>query len=444
MQTHSIAAVAASRLCCSCGACAWACPQNAITYVETVGGYLLPKLDPGVCTECGICLSICPGAGLLPAVAARLPADPFAGIACQAYVGRAIDERLYANSQSGGIVSALLAHALDSGTIGGVIAAVMVEGTPPRTVARLVKNASALHDTQKSKYCPVPLLSILSEVEKQDRPVAFVGVGCQLHGLHNLCEQLPRLKGKIAFTIGLICDRTMTYAATDYLLKRTHTSAKDSKLLHFRDKACGGYPGSVHVVCSGGVSVCLPPSARMAIKDHFTPARCRLCFDKMNVLADITAGDPWGISGVDRIGGESLAVIRTDLGRHLFHSALDRRAVTARPIDYQQALLGQGIEHKRIDWRGYVDAWSELAFPLPSFCDQIRPYSCPLPEETDLYRRHLLQAVSLDHYPSRDALLAAVQRTLFSRKLKRIVASTIRAMKRMIERIAGRIHRGVH
>lgn len=38
MGKSSVADIAESTLCCSCGACAWACPEKAISYVETMGG----------------------------------------------------------------------------------------------------------------------------------------------------------------------------------------------------------------------------------------------------------------------------------------------------------------------------------------------------------------------------------------------------------------------
>ena len=116
-------------------------------------------------------------AGLAPALVSRLPCDPFSGTALQTYVGKATDGDLYANSQSGGIVSALLSHALQAGKIGGAVTTVMVAGNPPRAKAMLAKSFEEIRQAQKSKYCPVPLLSIMGEIEEFEKPVAVVGVG---------------------------------------------------------------------------------------------------------------------------------------------------------------------------------------------------------------------------------------------------------------------------
>ena len=389
----------------------------------------------------------------MPAVMNRLPRDPLTGDVLCAYVGRASDDALYRNSQSGGIVSALLSDALKSGEIAAAVTTVMVEGNPPRAVARLARQEDEIQQAQKSKYCPVPLLGVLGEVEKSDGPVALVGVSCQIHGLCNILASFPELKKKIRFTLGLVCDRIMTYGAIDYLVKKTDLSLENCKMLHFRDKTCGGYPGSVRVLCSDGRSVGLPASIRVNIKDWFTPARCRLCFDKMNVLADIVIGDPHGITEVDRVGGESIVVVRTEVGRRKFRSALSNGALTVREIDYQQVLTGQKIDKKRIEWRGYIDAWSKLGYPLPNFCKHVLPHSTQKRGRGDLtcppcvgqvnYRHQLRHALMLDGYPSRSALVAAAERKLFVQKIKRRVTLPWRVMKYIFARITKTLAQGV-
>jgi coenzyme F420 hydrogenase subunit beta len=385
---------------------------------------------------------VCPGSGFVSTLDDHLLQDPFTGIALQTYVGKATNKDIYANSQSGGIVSALLAHALKSGEIAGVVTVVMVAGNPPRPAAKLIHAPEELWNAQKSKYCPVPLLSILSEVEKQEHQIAFVGVGCQVHGLNNLCERFQSLKDKISFTIGLICDRTMTYGAIDYLLKRANVPSEDSKILHFRDKACGGYPGNVNVICSSGISMSLPSSIRKDIKDFFTPAYCRICFDKMNVLSDITVGDPWGISGVDKVHGESIAVIRTESGRCVFQGALNAGAIAAREIDYRDVLRGQGIEKKRVDWHGYCEAWNQSGRTLPSCHEQIRKHSGPQKQKKS-YKKQLRHAFSLDQYSSREALVAAAETKLLFQKVRKKTAFPLRAMKWMLKRISNNVVKGV-
>jgi len=72
VKKNRVSDIAEYKLCCSCGECAAACPEKAVSYIETVGGYLLPRIDLAACTECAVCTSVCPGAGLVPALANHL------------------------------------------------------------------------------------------------------------------------------------------------------------------------------------------------------------------------------------------------------------------------------------------------------------------------------------------------------------------------------------
>ena len=75
LNTSTVTGVAENYLCCSCGACGSVCPENAIVFEETPGGYYFPVIDVELCTECGKCLRSCAGITL----AADLPDDPFSG-----------------------------------------------------------------------------------------------------------------------------------------------------------------------------------------------------------------------------------------------------------------------------------------------------------------------------------------------------------------------------
>ncbi len=430
----SVAWVAARKLCCSCGACEWICPEKAVALVETTGGYLLPTVDLSACTECGKCLSVCPGVGFAAGLADRLPEDPFAGACLQAFVGKATDPELYANSQSGGVVAALLAFALEKDDLcGGAITATMEHGRPPRPREALARSREDVLQSQKSKYSPVPLLKLLAEVELARKPVAIVGLPCHVHGLHNVLEGKPSLADRTGLVIGLFCDRVMTCAAIDHLVAEAGFAMDEDLLLHFRDKTCRGYPGDVRVF-SNSRSVSLPPERRMRIKDYFTPARCRLCFDKWNVFADIAVGDPRGIAGVDNQGGESAVVLRTQEGARFFEEAMKAGYVTARPISYEDILSGQAIETKRLEWSGYVNAWRELGLPLPNYCDRI-PSSAPV--RPGAYRKRLSHSLALDAHLTREAMLASARRALGAEALLRMLALPVRIALRIVRGTIG-------
>jgi coenzyme F420 hydrogenase subunit beta len=374
---------------------------------------------------------VCPGRHFGETLMANLPEDPFAGCALETFVGKAADKQLFDNSQSGGIVSALLVHALETGRITGAVTVTMQPGSPPRPVMRLAKNRQEIFQAQKSKYCPVPVLGFLKDLKSHDGPVAVVGTSCQIHGLKNVLDKLPKLQNQIAFNIGLVCDRVLTYAALDYLVNKASTTDKDHlRILHFRDKAVSGYPGDVHVFSDNGNSIVMPAKTRMQIKDYFTPARCRLCFDKMNVFADITVGDPHGLEDVDRKLGESMLVLRTEFGREIVQTARADSAINIRPVGYDQVLKGQGISQKKEQWSGYALAWEKSGRELPSFYEQVKDHARAVSSGTQ-YQKDLEYSLALDDFASREELIRFVDKAVRKKQMVDGLISPLRLAKRI-------------
>ena len=46
--------------CCGCGACASACPKDAIAMEPDEEGFLYPVVDESRCVNCGRCVRLCP------------------------------------------------------------------------------------------------------------------------------------------------------------------------------------------------------------------------------------------------------------------------------------------------------------------------------------------------------------------------------------------------
>lgn len=207
---QNISSVAQARLCNTCGACFAICPAKAIVYRETLGGYYLPVVDEQGCNRCGLCREVCPGVHFGKSLVAYMPDDPFAGVAKEVLVGKASDKIFFDNSQSGGIVSALLINELTAGRIKGAVTVAMQPGTPPRPEACIATTPEAIYHVQKSKYCPVPLLGFIRELKNMEGPVAVVGISCQVHGLFNILDNIPKLQSKVSFTVGLVCDRIIS------------------------------------------------------------------------------------------------------------------------------------------------------------------------------------------------------------------------------------------
>ncbi len=412
-KTENVSIVSDALLCNSCGACYAVCSKFAISYVETAGGYVFPEIDSTKCNKCGLCFRVCPGIHLGSTLKSSMPADPFVGTIQTAYVGKANDAEIDRNSQSGGATTALLNYLLEAKHIEAAVVSVMKTSSPPRGEVILARTRTDLISAQKSKYTPIPILKIAKALKEIEGKVAIVGLPCHIHGLLNLIDLDPTLGKKIAIKIGLICERVFTTAAIDFLSRKV-TREMCSRVI-FKDKNKPVYPGNVIVHTVSGKEYQVDSTVRLSIKDFFTPARCTICFDKLNVFSDITMGDPHGVTGIDRIRGESLVMCRTPLGAQLVDNAVHRKILSLRPADKDQVLSGQKIAEKKRAWQIYKSLWNEQSSFKPDHFSVIEPKA---PSNQHLEKGLLGNSFKLAEFSSREKVIRYYSTKLFLQSIR--------------------------
>lgn len=431
-KKENIAQVVAEKLCNTCGACYAVCRAGAITYEETVGGYFLPKVDDAKCDNCGLCFRVCPGIRFSESLMESLPADPFEGKALCAYVGRAKNDDVFRKAQSGGFVTAFLAHALEAGLADAALTVKMEWGDPPRATARLARSVKEITEAQGSKYCPVPLLSVLRGNLAGNERLVVAALACQVHGLWNIFEEVPGLKERVPLVIGLFCNGVMTNAAIDYLIFRAGMSEGGKKIVYFRDKECNGYPGDVRVRNDKGKDAVMPAKARMGIKRYFTPVRCGLCFDKMNVFSDISIGDTWGVASAGDKLGASVCIVRNERGGSFVRSAMAKGIVELKASDHAGIIAGQKIGAKRGEWRGFSEAWTGEGFTAPNYYERVKQYVKKTGR--DGYSRKIRFSIFLDTFGSRRELIRYVRLRRLIRDISDILMRPFRILLRSFRR----------
>lgn len=364
-KTKHIQGVVAKGLCTSCGTCVALCPHEAIAMVETPGGLLFAQIDPENCVECGLCLRGCGGAHLVPGLLPK-GVDPFKGEVLAAYCGYATDSEIRKRGQSGGVVTALLAFMLESGRVDKALVNRMPEDGTLRPEPYWACNKEDLLTSQGSKYCPVALnRSIKHEVGQGGKKLAVVGLPCHLHSIRNVQQFNLHWKSEIKTTIGLFCDRTLAYGTIDYLVNKGHYQKKNVLTFRFRDKEHNGWPGVVLIRDKNGKEIRVASHERQSVKDYFTPPRCRLCFDKMNVLCDIALGDAWGIE--EGSEGYSVLLARTTEGLSLIDDAVKAGCLKLEAISSEDVFAGQYVEVRRKQWTAFTKARQDMKDHVPDF-----------------------------------------------------------------------------
>lgn len=362
-RNGNISQVVENFLCTGCGTCVGICPERAVSMVEQIWGGLRPHVNEELCKDCGLCLKICPGRQVQREAISRV--DPFVGEISAAYAAQVTDPELLANAQSGGIVTGLLLYALEVGYIDAAVVTSLSTDGSLRPELKLATSPEEIVNAQQSKYCPVALNTILPDIRESNKRVAIVGLPCHLHGLWNVGRVIPDFLQNVVMRIGLFCDRILAYGAIDSMIKGAGMAGQKIVDFKYRSKKWRGWPGDILIKSDQGEEVNLPLEVRFVIKDDFTPARCRLCYDKLNTFADIAVGDSYGLTCTPE--GVSSILVRNENVHKLLLSAEKAAKVHLQEADPYRIVCGQAIEDKRKQFTLFSASWKRMGYTPPQY-----------------------------------------------------------------------------
>ncbi len=258
------------------------------------------KGRPKLCSDCGIC-----GGELRPLMAAscvfvdnkherleqklhgrnRADGDELLfGIHRSIHIARmrSVNEE----AQWSGIVSSLGALLLERGLVDGVIATKAAPGTRWAPLPFLARTPEEVRASAGNKPCLSPTLEILDEVRASGlKRLAFIGMGCQVHALRAIEEELGLEK---LYVIGLPCTDNTAYP--DLMRFLSVASKSPETVVHhefMQDFRVWMRHEDGHIEKVNYVD--LDVSALGGERGVF-PAACLSCFDYQNGLSDITIG----------------------------------------------------------------------------------------------------------------------------------------------------------
>ncbi len=305
-------------LCCLCGTCIALCPRIGQQNRKPT----LMEYDP----LCGLCYAYCPRSFFdMPLFEKKLfgrsrNADDVLGIYRSAMAARAKarETPAYGKAQDGGVVTALLIHALESGVID--CAVVTDRNARWQTIPKVATTPEEIIAAAGTKYTITPsIIGVEMAIEKGFNKIGFTGTPCQIQALRKaqlLEEPYQFGQEKIALLIGLFCMENFDYQRLMTGLVKSKMGLEPTDIERFEIQR-----GMFRVISKGGVK-----EVPLQETDEFTWSGCGPCFDFTAELADISVGS------VGSPASWSTVLVRTDIGESLYRAALSAGVIEERPI----------------------------------------------------------------------------------------------------------------
>ena len=275
--------------CSGCGACLTVCPREAITMMPGTLGSLYPRIEEEKCIHCGKCLRVC---SFRESVSGNRPRNVYAAL------GRR--DELVKNSASGGVFASVADECLAAGV--PVAGAVMTwEDGQADVYHVLASSAQELPQIQGSKYVQSRAWDCYGSVLRalaSGKTVLFSGTPCQVAAVRKLTGDPENL-----VTMDLICHGVPSLQSLNEsaAILAGRLGGKVEQLI-FRDKSRGKqFWARVHTRRGKHsrqwyLRARSFPFYQMFLEGSIYRESCYRCpYAATERISDITIGDYWGV-----------------------------------------------------------------------------------------------------------------------------------------------------
>ena len=309
--------VLAKGLCSSCGACTNLCP-----YIDMVKGRAV------IIEHCGLsegkCYNFCPRAyidvpSLDKTIFGSYRKDLALGSNVSIMKARAKDSKIRSCAQYGGVASALITYALETGEIDAAVLAKSQDKISAEPT--IAKNRKKVLECAGSKYIVCPTVTRVLEAIKQEKgKIGVVGTPCQTTAVRKMqASNFEIGADKIGLLIGLFCTWAVSPNAYSYI-RNLVGPAKVVKL------DVPPPPATVFVIQTEAKKIEVPLDK---VRKFIMPA-CNVCFDMTNEFADISVGAVEGEEDWNTV------IVRTKEGKKILQGAIDAGVIEIRPLEKER------------------------------------------------------------------------------------------------------------
>ena len=347
----ALARVARGKLCTGCGLCAAIAPQ-AVSMVTEPPGYARPQQSASLAAaEERAIAAACPGLVIDETSPAKPPIDdPLWGPAWFVGTGFATDAILRHQASSGGVLSILLVHALETGLVDFVVQTGADAAIPTGNATRASTSYADILAAAGSRYTASSPLADLETWLARPGRFAFVGKPCDVTALRARARSDPRVDAKVPLMLAFFCAGIPSAAGTGRILDHLGVDPEDVTAFRYRGD---GWPGYATATLRDGTT------RRMSYADSWgdilskqVQFRCKICPDATGNVADIACADAWygdekGYPSFDEQDGRSLVIARTSVGNALLNEARAAGRLEITPLAIAEIARMQPAQARR-------------------------------------------------------------------------------------------------
>ena len=418
--------MAGAGLCVGCGSCAERMHWDR-------NGFLKPDPSPDRLRHFAHTCPFSPAAANEDAIAtARFPdapsLDPHIGRFEAAYVGYAAEDPFRSSGSSGGLTSWVAAELLRTGAVDGIAHVVPTDAETGRLFSyRISRSLDELGAGAKSRYYPVDLSQVLSEIRARPGRYAVVGIPCFIKAIHLLRRADPVIAERVTHTLGLFCGHMKSAAMVESFAWQLGAELGYVRALDYRIKD-ENRPANwyrAHLDLAGGASA-EQDWWHLADGDwgagFLQNPACDWCDDVVAETADISFGDAWVEPYSSDGRGTNVVVVRSQALKVLLDEARADGRLVLEPVDADFIVRTQaaGLRHRR-DGLAYRLTWRDARHAPPK---RVRP-SAKLPLRRKLVYRLRFSIARWSHRMLRLARFAGAPAiyTIWARGMLRLYQS---------------------
>ena len=333
-ESPTVRRVLAGELCAGCGLCAGV-SGGGIRMESTPPGYNRPVGAGPMSREAeAVIAEACPGALVEPWGGAP-DIHPYWGPLRQVLTGAATNETTRFEGSSGGVISGLLIHALETGLVDRVIHTAADPAEPTRNVTVVSRTPAAVLAAAGSRYTGSSPLADVEALLAEGGKAAFVGKPCDASALRRLARKDPRVQQHVPVVLSFFCGGIPSHDGVGRILKTMGLADEPLSAFRFRGR---GWPGNCAAETPDG------RTAEMSYADSWgghlskeVQFRCKICPDAVGGVADIACADAWygdesGYPKFEEEEGRSLIIARSEAGERLLASAMAAGALSVERI----------------------------------------------------------------------------------------------------------------